>query len=319
MNLLQLIEACETKTGWNDPGYRENWRLFLNEGIRTFASKYPWPGLEEYYQAVTNGTRYLVLPHFVDTIVSVLNRSTSSPVMREGEYDKFYPASQAQRSPGTIFSYDKIGTVPVLADPLGYVWIRPTDPTDAGYNLSVTGYVSNSGASGSPLDQTQQTISLINLPSSAYTLPALFTQIVAISKATDTNGDFFLFDAGANNRHISFLSRYESEASFKRLQFMYPPAATTQLEIRYRRKIPPLINNTQAPHPAVDPDFVIAQAIAAHYRSREDFTKAGLIDNRAREYLQDKANKEQNFDEPFQQIIPTVERRGAEYGFGGPW
>lgn len=318
MNLLQLVTECEARTGFNDTNYRPQWTSFLNEGVREFARRYPWPGLEDLISLQSDGTRFLILPHYVDTVISVLNRTDSQEVVRGGDFDRNATYSQAQRVSGTVLAYDKVGTVPVLRDPSGYLSLRGTSSSDTGAPaIYLTGYVNNSGATATAMERTVRTVSITPTGLSPVTVTELFASVISISKVTDANGDFFFHDLGNSNAHISFLARYEPEASFKRVQLLFSPSSPTIFEVKFRHKIPPLRLNEQAPHPAVDSDFVVNHALALHWRQQQQFTKAQYQDQKATQILEQRAHKEQNFDEPWNQIQPIVEPR--DWSYRSPW
>ena len=318
MNLLQLISECELRSGWNDTNYHVSWRSFLNEGVREFSRRYPWPGLEDFAQLTSDGTRFLILPHYVDTVISILNRSQNMPLERSGDFDREATFPQANRTAGTASAYDKIGVVPVLRDPTGLCYLRSTSASDTGApSIYLTGYVSNSGASGTGMERTISTISVTPAGLSSVTVTTLFAQILSISKTTNTNGDFFIHDAGDSNRHISFLARYENEAAFKRVQLLYVPNAGTLFEVKFRHKVPPLTQNEQSPHPSVESDFIVHYALGAHYRHQQQFTKGQIQDAKAVQVLQDKAHKDQNFDEPWSQILPASAAYPRDWEYRG--
>lgn len=318
MNLLQLITECEARTGFNSTDYRVQWTAFLNDGVREFARRYPWPGLEDLIQCSSDGTRFLILPGYVDTVISILNRTDSIAVPRGGDFDRQATFVTAQRTTGPVVNYDKIGIVPVLRDPVGLISLRGTSSSDTGAPaVYITGYANNSGATATGMERTIQTVSVTPLGLSSVTVTQQFAAITSISKVTDSNGDFFFHDLGDSLKHISFLGRYEPEASFKRVQLLFSPSAQTTFEVKFRHKVIPLRQPEQAPHPAVDGDFVITHALALFYRQQQQFSKAQLQDNRALDILQQRAHKEQNFDEPWQQITPVVEPRPSSYGSGG--
>ena len=303
MNLRQLIEACQRRSGMNDSNFDDHWRTFINQSIREFARVQPWDGLEDFVNVATDGTEYVILPPFVDSVLAITNLTQRLPVDRSGDWDREATSVFADRTAGTVMLYDKIGTVPVLRDPTGYLVLQSTHVSDLS-EVYVTGRINNSGASGTGLQSTVSTLAVNATGTSPLTLSTLFASIISISKATDTNGDFYLFDAGASLAHISFLGQYDDAAAFKRIQLLYKPADQTLLRVRFRYKIPPLKADTQAPPPAVKPDFIIEHALALYQENREQYTKSDRKRQSATKILQDEAHKEQNFDEPHSQITP---------------
>lgn len=305
MNLGNLIEACEFRSGQNDPDYRPQWKNFLNEGIREFSRKQPWPGLEDLITVVTDGTEYLVLPHYVDTIVGVLNASFHHPVERSGDWDRSDPSVYSQRTTGRVVTYDPVGRVATLRDPTGYLFVKSTHASDA-QTVWITGMVNNSGASGTALQKSLSHLSVSLTGTSPLTLTTLFAQIISISKTTDANGDLYFYDAGATNAHIAYMGRYDDESAFNRFQLMMKPDTATSLRIRFRYKIPPLKDNSQSPHPSVHPDFVISHAISLFHKNNEQYQKAAVEAQRSSQVMLDEANKELNFNEPHSIITPYV-------------
>lgn len=307
MNLGNLIEQLEFQSGFKDSAYRGRWKVFLNMAVREWARRRPWDGLEDTTTLTSDGTKYLILPPYVDSVVSLLNKSQNLPVDRSGDWDREATAVYSQQTAGTVINYDRLGDVPCLRAPTGFLWVSSSHASDL-QTLNFTGVVSNSGASGTGLGETYKTLSVASTGTSPVTLSVLFTKLISVSKSTDSNGDFFIYDAGNANAHISFLGRYEDDARFKRLQLMFVPSAQTLFELRFRYKIPKLTQDEQAPHPSVLPDFLIQYALSKHFEEREQLQKAAIKQGSANAVLEAEANKDHNFDEPHSQIIPYSAR-----------
>ena len=321
MNLSQLREACQFRSGYNDASYSPQWNSFINESYREFARTYPWEGLEDLLSVTSDGTEFIVLPPFVDSIVHILNKSFHIPVDRSGSWDREASAIYSQRTVGRVINYDKIGEVPTLRNPSGYVFVQSTHTSDLG-SIYITGRVNNSGASGTGLQSVISHFTTNITGTSPLTLTTQFAQILSISKATDTNGDLYFFDAGSTtttNAHISFLGRYDDEARFKRIQLLYKPSDQTIFEIRFRYKIPPLKADAESPHPSVKSDYIIHKALQLHYQQQQQFSKAQVKGAEATKILQDEANKEMNFDEPYSQIVPLKHDDDPDVWGDGYW
>ena len=304
MNLNELIELCGLKSGFNDSAYRPRWVTFINEAVREFSRRQPWPGLEDLVTVRADGTRYLVLPHYVDTVVSILNLTDMNPVDRSGDWDRNATTVWAQGTAGRACQYDRVGDVAVLQNPSGHVWFQSSHASDL-IALNVTGIAANSGASGA-LEETVRSLTVSAAGTSPVTLSVLFTKIFSISKATDTNGNFFFYDAGNASKHVSYLGSTDSEAAFQRLALLYKPAAGTQFELRFRYKIPKLTADSQAPHPSVKPDFIVAHALATHFGEQEQQQKMMIQEQKATKTLEADAHKDRNFNEPDNRMTPYI-------------
>jgi hypothetical protein len=256
----------------------------------------------------TDGTKFLVLPHFVDTICSILSISDNMPVERSGDFEKTDPAVWAQQTPGLPHKYTLAGEVPVTRDPTSYLWFQSTHPSDIDH-VYVTGLAANSGASG-PIQSTFRELSLNATGTSPVTLAVLFTKIFSISKASDTNGDFYFYDSGASDTHISFLAKTDSEARFRRIALLYKPDTTRTFEVKFRYKIPPLKQDAQAPHPSVKADYVVQHALSLHLQEQEQYQRQGAAEAKALKILESEANKDANFQEPWNQMLPNLPRSG---------
>lgn len=308
MNLGSLIEQCQFRTGFNASSYNTRWIAFLNDGIRRYAIKYPWPGLETLLDMTTNGSRYLIFPHYVEDVISILNRSQNIPVDRIGQLDRQSPWITAARTPGTVIGYESAGTVPCLQDPSGYLYIQSTNASDVSDSatVNVTGYVSASGASGTGLERVYITESIYPAGTTAVTLTNQFASIVSISKVTETWGDFYFYDAGNSNAHISYIPRRDTTSGFMRKRLQYVPSAQTILECRVRHKVQPIREVHEAPHPSINTDWLITHAVRRFWQAQQQYTKAQIERQENIEHLQDVAAQQENFSEPFSRIIPDM-------------
>ena len=304
MTFGELIDQCSLRTGFNDSAYRNRWGVFINDAIREFSRRQPWPGLEDYVTLRTDGSKYLILPHYVDTVLSLLNLTDSLPIERTGDFEKTSPAVWSQGTSGRPAEYTDAGEVATTQDPAGYLWFNSTHASDL-QNIYITGLVAQSGASGA-LERTFKELSVSAAGTSPVTISQLFVKVFSIGKATDANGDFFFRDAGTSNAQISYLGRTDSGSRFRRLAFIYKPPVGNQIELRFRYKIPKLTQDAQAPHPNVKPDFVIQHAISLHWAEQEQLSKSQASEQKANRVLEAESNKENNFNEPYNQLYPWL-------------
>lgn len=302
MNLLEYVSTLQTRTGMVDVDYRPKFVRFVNDSIREFARRWPWESLEGSVDLKSDGTKYLVLPHYIDTVISILNLTDVVPVNSSGDFDREATTAEAQGTTGRVSDYQKAGDVPATQDPAGYCYLRSTHASDTSL-VYICGLAANSGASGA-LESTYRETSATLYGSTAVTLSTLFTRLFSVSKATETSGDVFLHDAGTGNAQISFIPKAETCAKFKRVQLMFAPDSQKQFRVRFRYKIPPLTQDSQSPHPAVKDDFIIQYAMALHLNEQEQYQKQVLAEQKATAILEAEANRESNFDEPYSQIIP---------------
>lgn len=305
MNLGQLIAECESRSGLHDPAYRTQWVRFLNGAVREFARTRPWDGLEDSVDLLTDGSKYLFAPPYVDTIVGLFNLDVPGEIPRDGPLERLSPTTEAYDTPGRPLVYDRKGEVATIRDPVGHCWFRSSHASD-GDLLTIAGLVHNSAASGSALERTIQTLTIAAAGISPVTLTTLFAKIFSIARATEANGDTTFYDAGASDAWISHLSRNQTTAKFSRLQLAYVPPAGTRLRLRFRYTVPYLIEDSEAPHPAVRPDFLINTALASHWQEQEQFQKAQYLEGKASQTLEREANKDANFSEPNSRILPFV-------------
>lgn len=306
MTLGALIAACQHRSGNTDSAYRDRWVSFINEAVRQHARTQPWEGLEDTVDLSTDGSKYLYLPTYVDTIVSVFNVTSKLPVLREGDFGREAPSFEAEDTSGKALAYDRIGEVPTYGNPTGYVWFKSSSSSDT-QTISVTGLVSNSGASG-PLASVPLVEQISTNGTAAVTLTNLYTQILSIARATESYGDTFFYDGGASNAALSFISRDDTEAGIKRIRLHYVPSAGTNLRLRFRYRLPPLRENAAAPHPAVKSDYVVQYALSRYWEEQEQFQKAVAAEQKATRVLEAEANKDHNFNEPWSRVIPVHDR-----------
>lgn len=304
LDLQSMIIECEDRSGYKDASFTTHWKAYLNEGLREFARRHPWPGLEdEYTTVIPANSRYLIFPHFVEEVLDITDVSNSTHIERAGEFGRQSPATFAQLTTGRPIQYDLIGEVPALAEPTGYVWLKSSNASDTS-PVYISGLVAQSGASGTAAAHSvvAETTALNGV--SPVTLSTLFTRFLAISRTSDLTGDFLAFDAGNSGAHMCIIPRGESSSRYKRAQFLYVPSANTTVRIRFRHKVPQLVDDGQVPPPGVEADFLINYALGVYWRFQEQYQKAALHDAKAGAILQAEATRDENFGEPFSQIQP---------------
>ena len=307
MNLASLIEECERRSSFNDANFRSYWTTFLNAGLREFARVHPWPGLEALDTLYATGDYFLVLPQYVGDVVHLFNKTDNVEVMCSGGWERNDAASYGERPTSSTREYGKLGEVPCIRDPSDYLWFKSSHASDIA-QVYVTGRVRDSAASGTALEYTIQSTSAYATGLSPVTLSVLFSQILSISKETLTNGVFSFYDVSSSGpKPLSVMEAYEQTACFRRVQFMYTPAAGTQFELRYRYKIPPLYQNAQSPPPAVKPDFLINFALEQFYRHQGQFQQANVMRSVSNDVLEKEANKENQFSEDYSRLEPFIE------------
>jgi len=311
MNLGALIDACERRTGFNDPFFRTEWRDFVNEAVREFARRYPWPGLEdEFTHVAPGGQRFLTFPGYVEDILDLHDLTNHAHIDRDGEFGRQAARTFSQNTAGRPVMYEPLGDVAVLNDPVGFVHFRSANESDTSV-VFVTGLAANSGASGTPLDWSQQTVEASANGQTPVTLSTLFTRITSVGRETNTAGDYRFFDAGAADAWISVIPAAELDARFRRIQFMRVPNTAVSLRVRFRHRVARLVTEAQAPPPAVDDDFVINQSIAIYQREKEQFTKAQVYEQKATGVAATRSNKEANFGESHNEIEPFLPLGGV--------
>jgi len=306
MNLRALRIECETRTGYNDTNFQSRWRDLINAAIRKFARKYPWPGLErEISVTLAANQRYAYLPHYVDSVTSLLNTTDNVPILPGGNWDKQNPSVHSQLTTGTPWEYRKAGDVASTGDPSGYLWFKSSHASDA-HNIYVTGYAAVSGGSNTALQTVFASEQIQAQGVSPVTLTTLFTSISSIARASTSNGDFFFFDAGASNAHVSAIPASEIEARFRRLEFLFVPSAAKSVRITYIPRLPRLVNDNESPHPSVSSDVVVELALGLFNRWQQQYQKASFHEAEASRAAQEEAHKEENFSEPFNVIQPEI-------------
>ena len=305
MNLAKLVEECERRSGYNDVNFRPYWKTYLNQALREFARAQPWDGLEDLLTAITDGTENLVLPYYVDTVVSIFNKTDNMPVISLGHQAANNPQIYGQRTGGGAREYCKLGETPTIRDPLGYVTFQSSHASDMDW-VYITGLAFNSGASGTALNYEMHTNRQIATGTSPVTLSTLFSKILSISKTTDSNGDYSFLDQGSSAFPISHIEKNDTEAAFRRIQLFYKPPAGTLFEVKFRYRLIPLRDDSQAPPPAVKSDYLIASSLGQYYQHHDQFQKAMVMSGTAKAIIEAESNREENFNESESRMCPYV-------------
>jgi len=302
MNLAKLVEELERRSGYNDVNFRPYWKTYINQALREFARAQPWDGLEDLFTSVADGTENLVLPYFVDTIVSIFNKTDNMPVISLGHQAANNPQIYGQHSGGGAREYCKLGETPTIRDPIGYVTAASSHQSDVDW-LYVTGLIHNSAASGTALSMEFHTSRVMATGLTPVTLDGLFSKILSISKTTDSYGDYNFVDTLGQ---VSHMEKYDGEAAFRRIQLFYKPPTGTLFEVKFRYRLLPLRDDAQAPPPAVKADYLIASALGQYYQHHDQFQKAMVMSGTAKAIIEAESNREENFNESESRMCPYV-------------
>lgn len=267
--------------------------------MREYQRAHPADSLEDTI-TLTATTRELVLPSFVDSVLSVLNVSAGYPVVRESYFDRSFPHLESQGTGGPVLAYDRLGSVPTTRDPASHIFFSSSHASDVA-SVSVRGLTTNTAASDS-LRSVISTLTVAATGTTPVTLTTLFTRILSISKATETLGDYTFTDTAP----LSVIPAAEVEAAFQRLRLHYTPATPVALSVRFRHKLPPLTSSSDSPPPNIPSDFIISHALSLYWAEAEQFSKASYAHQAARAVLDDVATHDSLQSESGEQLTPRL-------------
>lgn len=250
-----ILAEAGRRAGRTDTTFLTTLRGFLNEAVREWARKRPWIGLKRRLRMPTNGTRFLVLPSFVERPMELFDVTNASPIMPGANWDYEYPGAHADLQSGQALEWQDMGTVAAVTDPSGRVVVLSSSSADTSIEVTLIGRTRDTAASGTALEYLWTHEDLTLLGTSPVTSTNLFDELTTFSKSTNTAGTVTC-RAASGALPLSRLGRFDNEARYRRLELMRIPAAGSVIELTVQVRPDSLDNDNQSPHPSIDEDFL---------------------------------------------------------------
>lgn len=303
MNLNELINRLQDRTGYNDPAFRTTWRNYVNDALRDYARKHPWPGLEgETHVIAAAGASQVILPHFVDSIIEFYDTANNTLVQRHSGILKDWPVIAGKLTTGRAFYYEELSPVPSIRPPKSFLNFESSGQSDTS-PLYATGIFRNTSYSGTPAERYERTDTANANGLSAVTLSVHFEELTALGRASALSSTYIVRDSSGV---LAVIPPFHHASRYRRVRIHYALSKQTAFRLKYRRLPVPLIDSDQQLPPGVDPDYILEHAIGLWKQQQGQYQQGAIHTQRAISIAQDRAQIDQAGGEFFSRITPEI-------------
>ena len=266
MNRANLRTEIQRMTGRNDSGFDSRINEAINRALRQWGHEHPWDSLRTIETITHPGGRTLVFPRFVDRAVWLVDKTNQRAVeAATRQWDREETWSLAQSYVGYADSWEPAGYQAVCTNVTNSLSIRSSSNSD---NLTayITGTIRLNGSTetvdtyvgGEPLTLSGAT---------GVTTTSSFLTIDSINLSDYPAG---VVQVRCGSSVVGVIGPYDKESRYFAARLMDIPSASTAFMYGAVRYAPPLISDSQAPPPCVDPDFILWHAASdIHWQLHE--------------------------------------------------
>lgn len=295
MTLGDYVDLVTTKVHRTDEPSRDEARKYIASRYQMIFESYPWrDACEVAGIALENTSQIVILPHIADRIIGV--RWSSGLTLRNESLWTILQIDPAKfdqtGDPVTYTIYSPSG---VAATPGGQmVTLATTQATSVEFSISIYGsYQGQDKNETMSLTGTQE-LQSVNSYDDIYTL----------SKYTDAHS--LTVRRADNLEEILYLTPAEKERRHQRLHFHSTPTNASVLLVLYKRRINPLVNDSDAPELAGIDNALLSCAIADMRESERQYAKAQAKMDEGVALVKTMADLERHQSENVVRLIPII-------------
>lgn len=297
MKLGTLIDRGQELADRKDTSWDGRCTRFVNEAIKQWSTKLPWPTLQRAEDFTFNSRestgRVLTLPQYVQKVLRVAD-DTNNVVLRPGNSpDLDFPNKHLDNAAGAALFYRELGFAALHKQPASAAAIRVQSTASDAATIYVSGLALDTSASGTPDELYLTREEIITSGSSITSGSKLFVRVDTIGKDVDSSNSDILVSTAADGQ-LARLCQDDEQTRYRQLELLNGPPDGTIFQIEYLLKPHPLrATNDHAP-PAVDPDYIIWYVASMIHRAQGNIQEAEVLLARANEILEREATFEKN-------------------------
>jgi hypothetical protein len=304
VNLANLVTEAERLAGRVDSLFFSRVRRWINEAQEQWATEQPWPQLLREESFTTNGTRSLMLPPRVRTVLWAADQTNQRPLDLMKHWDREFPAAFFGNTLGAAQVIRQMGISAVSRQPATVGPLTFNTLSSDSFSVYVAGLALDTNASGSAegLYYARETVPIAS--DGTYTSTTLFSRIDTLGKDDFTPADIQVRD-GASNL-LARIPRDSYQTQYRQLDLLFIPPAGTQIAVQYLTVPEPLVDNAQVPHSSVDPEYLIWYAAGLIHEAQSEVQQSQIKLARAKEILNRRIHKEKNFGDQDWRALPET-------------
>lgn len=301
MNRSNLRTEIARLTGRNDAGFDSRINAALNRALREWGHQHPWDSLRTIETITHPGGRTLVFPRYVDRAIWLLDKTNQKAIdaaTRQWDREKTWELSQ--NYVGYAETWEPAGYQAVCTNVTNGVSLLSSNNSD-NKTAYLTGTVRLAGSTET-VDTYIGGESLVLSGATGVTCTSSFLTIDSIHLSDYPTGTVSVKCGGST---IGIIGPYDTESRYFAGRLMDIPAANTVFLYGAVRIAPPLISDSQAPPPCVDPDYLVWQAASdIHWQLHEGQRYQEAL-QKAQHILNERMGTERMGSDQCSRIVPA--------------
>jgi len=286
-----------------DDQHRSRALSAVDRAVRYYAERVPWPSLIRTEDFLANGTKYLVFPQHVRSIITIGDKSKKEYVSPGAQWEKQYPEWQFGSKPsGSAFEWRHEGWVPVVVPPDGSLAVKLNTSQSDSQTVYVHGLALDTAASGTPL-MYFDTREIVIAQETPVASTHLFKEILGIETDTlDKNSSVTV--RYSDGTIAARIAPNERHSRYQRIEWLAVPAAGSTITVRYYADPAKIVSESQQVDPQVDQEFMIWRVAGDLHWINQEAQAAQAAWGKADSRIQERLNSENSHGDKLQQAIP---------------
>jgi hypothetical protein len=304
MNLGNLITEAQRLSGRVDTQFRARTRRWINEAQEEWSLEVPWPTLIREESFRTDGTAQLILPPRVKVMLWAGDAANQRPIDMMKHWDREFPGPFFGKTTGAACVLRPMGVVAASKQPAAVGPITVKTTASDSVTIHISGLAQDTAASGTSEQFYPVREALIIASDSEYTSVNSYVKIDSLGKDDFTLGDFVFRDSSSNV--VARLNKDEYRTGYRRVDLLYIPPIGTEIVVQYLTGPETLVDDTQVPHPAIDPEYLIWYAAGMTHEAMSEAQQSQIKLARAKEILNRRIHRETGFGDQDWRALPEA-------------
>ncbi len=265
----KLIDRSQELANRIDPGFRNRTLSALSRAVVYWGTRLPWSSLREVEDFIANGTKFLVFPERVGTVVALTDKTNTRALLPGGQWHTRNTSDYVTSVGGAPFEWRDRGFWPIVSQPSTDTQIQLQAGGSEAFEVRIRGLVRDAGASGTAMELQPQG-EIMTMGGTDPTNSSLtYVRLDYVEKEIATSFDLKVKDP-ISGAIVSYIPASSGRAQLRRVEFLRTPPTNTVFRLEYFRKPDELETEDQPVDISIDTDYLTWRAAGdLHWINKE--------------------------------------------------
>lgn len=251
----EIIDRAQQLGNRIDPGFRARTMNAISRALEFWGLRLPWPGLRETEDFLADGSKFIVFPYRVGTIISITDKTNNRALDPGDNWNRRITHDYSQDPGGAAYEWRDMGFQAISSQPATDTQLRLLASVSEALEVRVQGLVRDAGASGTAME-LQSFFETITMGGTEPTLTSnTYAQIDFVEKEIATSGTLKVVNP-LTGVVISYIPAHAGRAQFRRAELRRLPPAGTVMRVEYYRRPDTITSEDQPIDISVDISYL---------------------------------------------------------------